>query len=384
MVSAQLGYAFRSSLTGITDIWHTIILPDSFYAKTTRERGDLRVIGINQSGDTLEIPYFFKDRVGDKTASVAFKMLNKTHNTNGFYYTFELPISKTINEIALNFEDINFDWNVDLEGSFNQKEWFTILKDNRIVAFENTESHYRYTKLTFPRSQYHYFRLCVKSEKEPHLTTAELNEVQMIPPQYRAYNLQNVDIQQDKYNKKTIINVFLKSPVPVSNMLVEMSDSIDYLRNIALSINTSPTKVPYFTSIYYGQLSSLQSNNFTFNETIAKNFQLIIYNKDNAPLTLKRITFKGEQTEIIARFTEKAFYYLVYGDKTAHQPTYDIENFKNTIPSNISPLIVGAEEQIASVQTPSKSFVNKYFLWFIMASIMLVLCWQTWKMMKNR
>ena len=92
---------------------------------------------------------------------VSSEILNASSNAEGYYFTFENLDAKSINEILLDFNEQNFNWNISLEGSQEQSEWFTILDTYRILSISNEQTTYSFTKLVFPLSKYRYYRLRV-------------------------------------------------------------------------------------------------------------------------------------------------------------------------------------------------------------------------------
>jgi hypothetical protein len=78
-------------------LWHTLTLPDSVYEHLYTQE-DFRIIGFKEKRDTVEAPYIFKENTeGVAPKSIAFKILNQSHNQDGFYYTFESPTAESLN-----------------------------------------------------------------------------------------------------------------------------------------------------------------------------------------------------------------------------------------------------------------------------------------------
>lgn len=89
---------------------------------------------------------------------------------------------------------------------------------------------------------------------------------------------------------------------------------------------------------------------------------------------------------MIARFTEPATYYLVYGNSKANKPNYDIAKFPENIPTNTSPVKLSEEKIIDKTEVSKQSplFENKLWLWLIMAVIIVLLGWFTIKMINKK
>ena len=115
----QKGYSFRREIKGIKDLWHSIPFPNDLYV-SFEKYPDFRILGITPKGDTVEAPYYFNTNTETvNSVKIGFNLLNQTHNSAGYFYTFETVKKTAINEIVLNFRDENFDWKVALEGSEN-------------------------------------------------------------------------------------------------------------------------------------------------------------------------------------------------------------------------------------------------------------------------
>lgn len=386
---AQKGFEYRRPLTGVSALWHTLTLPDSVHERLHTQE-DFRIIGFTEKGDTVEVPYIFKEKNGSNTEeaspkSIAFKILNQSHKQDGFYYTFESPTTEPLNTILLNFNNKNFDWRIRLEGSFNQNDWFTLLDNYRIVGISNSETDYQFTKLNFKEATYRYWRVRINSTLQPQLASAELYKFIKTEINYKKINTQSIDIQQLKTEKETIVQIELPHTTPFSFIKIKINDTLDYVRRVSIEYSDDAKVArPIWHNITTASLSSLSDNIFEFNAVKAKYLKITVRNGDNKPLNLGEIDVQTIPTELIARFTEPANYYFFYGKKNTVPPQYDIENFRKNIPQTLTPILFGNEKTNDNmVLKPAEPFFkNKLWLWGIMLVIMLVLGWQTMKMMK--
>jgi hypothetical protein len=80
-------------------------------------------------------------------------------------------------------------------------------------------------------------------------------------------------------------------------------------------------------------------------------------------------------------FTE-AFVRLIEGDGTP--PQYDLENFRQKVPTNINALTLGAEEILKPQEAVAPPFFqNRAWLWAAMLLIISILLWGTFKMLRE-
>jgi hypothetical protein len=117
-----------------------------------------------------------------------------------------------------------------------------------------------------------------------------------------------------------------------------------------------------------------------------KEIKVIIDNQDNAALRIQSVSVKGYDHQLIARFDTPATYYLAYGNKNAVKPDYDIERFVDSIPTSLTPLMLGHEQIIKreSARPDKPLFENKMWLWAIMGIIIILLAWFTLKMITKK
>jgi len=384
-------FKYKREITGVNAVWHKMALPDELYKNANSGFQDLRIFGINGK-DTTEVPYLLKQR-GDQVTNkeTAFKQINQSANANGYYYTFQSSEVNSINQIKLSFKQENFDWKVKLEGSNDNKEWFSILAGYRILSIKNSDTDYQFTKLSFPDSKYQYFRIAITSPVQPELLAAKISKTDTIKGIDQQVKYQSFDLKHDAAKKETIIDVKLANPVPISYLALNAQSDFDFYRAIKIeyaidSFKTDKGMQYNYADLYEGTISSLEKPVFNFANTIASRLRVTVQNNDNKPLRLSGLTLKGNRYEIIARFDQPTdTYALYYGNEKATAPVYEIEKFESKIPAGLTAINIGTEQKNAAYTTKTEKplFENKAWLWVLMALIIVLLGWFSFKMLRN-
>lgn len=385
-------YSYKRALIGVHDSWHQITLPNDIFEKVLPNLADIRIYGITAEKDTIEASYVLQLNKDKKiTTQVPFKILNTSHNNKGYYVTFEVPSKATINQLQLSFKLFNFDWFLDLEGSHNQKEWFSVLEDYRILSIKNGKTFYEFTNLIFPNSNYSFFRLLIKSTIKPELKSASASYNTLKQGVFKDHAIKHWNIKNHKAEKLTDIEVELLQAVPVSHINIHVNAAYDFYRPTTIqwvsdSIKTQKGYQYNYRTLTKNTLNSIEKNEFTFENTIAKKLKITIENQDNQPLTIDQVTVKGSVYDVMIRFTEPANYYLTYGNSTAFKPSYDVNRFISKIPDTISRITLGNEEIIYKEPKATKSplFENPRWLWALIFVIIILLGGFTFKMMKDK
>ena len=383
-------YNFKREISGITDDWHNVELPNEMYEKVNHSLNDIRFYGVTENGDTIEAPYLIRSKKDQITAEdIAFRVINSSRKNDGYYYTLQLDADEVINEISLDFSQNNFDWSIQLEGSQDQTEWFSIVDSYRILSISNERMNYAYERINFPDAKFKYYRIFIPSSTDPGFLSARVTHTTFISGKKREFAIKSQNIYEDKDHKETVIELTLETAVPVNSIKIEASNSFDYYRPVTISYIVDSTKtekgyIRNYDDITRGTFSSMENNAFFCSNVTTDNFKIVISNHDNQPLNISKLSVDGYVYELVARFTEEADYSLVYGYSSAAQPNYDIDHFTSSIPEVLVPLTIGDEVSISKSETAIDTgsyFENPMRLWGIMGAIIILLGFFTFKML---
>ncbi|MHC1773929.1 MAG: DUF3999 family protein [Lentimicrobium sp.] len=385
-------YSYKRELINVSRQWHSIILPDEIFGKTSQNLTDIRIFGITPGNDTVEAPYLLRlttEKISSK--EIAFKIINASHNNKGYYFTFEVPSGEPVNRIKLEFRQPDFDWPVTLEGSQNQEEWVTVIEDYRILSIKNELTDFQFTTLAFPESKYRYFRLLIDSKEKPDLIKAGIAQHEVSEGTFRNYPIRNIITTENKQAKQTEADIELQMPVRASHIRIVVSDKFDYYRPLTIkylsdSIHTEQGWKYIYSTLTSGTLNSIEKNEFKFSSTTVQKLKIVIQNQDNQPLTIDTIKVKGYVHELVTRFADQATYFLTYGDTKAERPHYDIDRFSGNIPVSLTSVEPGNEMTIEKEDIPVTDplFKNKKWLWTILVVIILLLGWFSVRMIRKK
>ena len=385
------GFKYTRELTPGISIWNQITIPQEMYEKTSNDFSDIRIYKLNPEGDSTEIPYSLLLAEPEvQTEDRSFKINNESFAHGGWYYTFRLDEVKTVNEIKLNFQDENFDKKVLLEGSFDQDEWFKVLKEYRIFSIKNDFSEYRFTTLRFKDSNFRFYRLFIPGENKLAIKNASVTNEKTFPGDFAIYHPKELKVEKknSEHPGQTTIKVRLDHLVPVSRIKLFVHDSIDYYRPIAVRTITDTLKADKtaynYSTLYSGILSSLDPMALSFKTEIVNNLEIIVSDFDNESLTIDSVEVSGYVYKIIGRFKGDGQYILAYGNHNLSKPKYDIEYFSTKLSKELNKLECGPETfyREASEAGKSKNFFDKYWLWGVIITAIVLLGAFTRKMLK--
>ncbi|KAA1243914.1 DUF3999 family protein [Aquimarina sp. RZ0] len=385
-------YSYKRQLTGISNTWHRIALPDEIFKRLSSDLSDIRIYGITKENDTIEAPYLLKQNQEKRSGKeVNFEIINQSITAEGSFITLKIPYDQVINQIKLFFEEENFDNLVNIEGSQNLKNWFTIVESYRILSIKNELTNYAFTRIKIPSSKYQYFRVFIKGTKAPEVKNAQMTLVEVEEASYKTYDIKSIHTQEQKQNHRTVIDIDLKTSTPVSYIKIRDANDFDYYRplRIAYLSDSAQTKkgwIHTYRNLTSGILNSIEDNEFRFRSVIAEKLRIVIDNQDNEPLAFDAISVKGYTHELIARFTTPATYYLTYGNPAVRKPSYDLKYIYDVTSEDVKTLRIGAEEAISKnkPETVLPLFKNEIWLWVVMLIVIGLLGGFTLMMMKKK
>jgi Protein of unknown function (DUF3999) len=385
----EKGFKFKRKINGPpSDGWYALPLPDDIYHGLHRNFPDLRIFQFS-GGDTLEVPYLLKVRADEATDEVEeLQMLNKSKKDGKLFLTFVQKSGQQVNQLDLDFEEVNFNAYVQLEGSPNQHEWFSIDTLQRILSIRNGDIDFHTTTLNFPLTDYKFLRISIKGDKPLTFRAASFRK-RVVRYGVHPKILSRMTTTQNKKSRQTLLDLTLNSFQPVSSVSISTDNSVDFYRPMSIevvrdSVKTEKGWVYSYDQVYSGYVTSLKETNFQFPFTPAGKIRIIINNADNPPVTVKTISVSGTEVALISQF-KTGDNFLFYGNNSMSFPSYDVVHFQDKIPSTLPTLSLGPEENLLNPSSKGNSiFENKLWLWGIMGVIILLLGYFTLKMMKAK
>lgn len=382
---------YQQKLLGVNEQWHSFQYPLENFQLSKSNLSDVRILKKNSDLTYQEIPYILNIlSKKEQTQNIAFTLINQTKKNNRYYYTYKVPENTTLNEIRLEIQNQNYDWRVEVEGSHNQTDWFTIAENSRILSIKTDDTEFEYNTLKFPTINYAYIRLNIDSDgKKPNISRTFITNNAPSLGVLNSYKIQRVHYETDTERKQSVLTFFTEFPVPVSELSLDFETKTDFYRPFSISylidsLETDKGVRYVYRHLTTGILNSREPSAATFSPIITNGFKLIIRNYDNQPLSYNSVLASGPAYEFLARFTGTGDYYLSYGDKSLHKPKYDINYFEDSIPDSVSSISVDKEREVISKEAETKplGFLdNSLLLWLVLGFGILLLGWFSFKMM---
>ena len=381
--------------------WNKIEIPLPMYEKLNQNLSDIRIYQL-LGKDSLEVPYLlsktqFASLENETTEYIGFKILNQTKTADGYYFTLESPITANIEEIDLHFSNQNFDWKITLEGSHDQKQWFSILENYRILSIQNSKTDYNFQLLAFEKTNYKFYRIFIPSKETPILQRASMQEKFTPKIEFNKLLINNIKLTNSTKDKNSVITFSLPYKIPIYSLILNIEKNDAFSRPIEIkyltdSIKTEKGWVKNYETFYYGKIIYYGAKDLDFsfsnNDVIwAKDFQIIIENQDNAPITVKFVNAVSPKYFIYFKPKNEENYFLFYGNKKSSLPEYDLKLIEDKVfKLSKSDASLSDEEKLPKKEKPTKEplFKNKGWLWGVMILIICILGFFSYRMLSTK
>ena len=392
--TAQTKISYKRKINAKQNSWNYFRIPDNLYEKAELSLADLRIYRIRQK-DSLEVPYLISGIWGTEAQTDEyFEILNKTKTDKGYYFTLQREDNQSeISEINLSFDNRNFDWRIDLEGSNDQKEWFGILENYRVLSIQNSKTDFSFENLIFEKTGYKYYRILVKTNEKPLLSEAAFQNDDVLKYQkFNVHKIQNFKVKNDKKSKTSTAVFSLKNSLPIHSFRIKVENKNDFYRPISIyaidTIATEKGKLAEYSGIADGTLSSLKGADLkSYKEVLAKQMMIVIDNGDNPPLKISEIEVKTYENGIVFKAEKSGDYILTYGNQQIiDRPNYDIETFEEKISREKKDTVSLSNEMIVKqADNRSKPLMESdYWLSGIMIVLILFLGYFSYKMIAKK
>lgn len=354
---------------------HKIVIPSEIRSFSNEDLSDFRILDSNKN----EVPYFsFRNENQSITSDFKeYSIISKTEILRkASTLIVENPEPK-LNSISLFIANYNDAKNYSISGSNDQKKWFGLTNSGILDDLNSPDLPSVVKSIAFPLMTYKYLKFDFNDSISLPINVLKVgnfsnksNKNQMLSV---AYNQKL--ITELKADKKTRIHIVFNNFQFLDQIKFTIANPKMYKRSVRIFKKVNRKVKHKFKmvdeEITNFDLNSETQNTFDLNSIHEKELIIEIENLDNPPLTIANIQFFQTPIIVIADFQANQNYTISTGDKTLFAPQYDIENFKNSISTNLPEAKI--EDIIISKEATNKSEIKPFWQqnWFMWLCISL-------------
>lgn len=307
--------------------YKAIRITPEIYSNSNLNLADLRIF--DESNDP--IPYFVNRYTQSHTTTDEFyemELINSFVEDDFFYFDYRLktPLDFDLlaNSLKLETQNKNFVKNIELFGGYDNKNWEKVLDD----LIYNVDGNKKLELFFRTPLKYTHYRFKISNNTEKiFFTSAVLNFNETVYKKDYFIESLNPEFTISEKEENTVITLNNLKNLKLNSVQI-YTDSI-FKRNVIFNTNKSKT------------LYNLIFDNITYKDTIipldafhvkSDSVEIIIENKDDAPINVTGITVEYLVDELIFDGSTSDKYMLKFGDSTkVYPPQYDIESYKDHV-----------------------------------------------------
>jgi len=373
--------------------YYTLHIPAGILSQSESGFSDFRIYEIADK-DTIEVPYV--ENIFTHTGYVeapAEALFNRSKDARGNQYISFRNKAQRLSNLELETDATEFDNNIALEGSQDNRHWFRFVDSSRIVGYRTGTGEYRhYTGVEFSPVNFAYIRIV--SYGNAHYKAPKINVVRLNVKQYERWRqpeaLKSEIKQEEGPAHHSQWRISLPQRFYVQGIRFHFPGKKDYYREYAVYTQHLDQHAQLrWTYRGNGILSSEQrDNSYEFSplsqsliagawygDSYTDQIRIVVNNLNDQPLAMPQVEVFGETADLIAYFEPGKTYELAYGRKNDQAPQYDLAHFKNKLPSALPELRLGFPVLKGSGIPERKEplFRSNYWIWIAMgASILLI------------
>ena len=292
----------------------------------------------------------------------------------------------TINNIQLQIKNFDVRKRLELAGSDDYKNWYTI-KENytfRVADGQHTTSEVK--SLNFPYTDYKYYRIVIYDWFSLPINVMKIGYYDSYKEEGKFKKLEHSTIERfdSVKTKETYIKVSFQEKPYFDKLVIKADEPTYYYRNAKICIQRKDKKgKTHYDVIDYITLNSNSDFTSYFSDFKYEEFYIVIENEDNPPLEKVSIEAYQLNRYLITHLELAKKYKLVFSNEEIQvRPNYDITHFKNKIRDDI-PLLTTDNISTIRYKEKKKKTTSTLWMWSAIGVVALLLAYMSYKMISE-
>lgn len=382
-------YSGKAGLSEIDkDGFYSIVLTPDITSQLLENNADIRIM--NSKG--IEVPYIYENEtaVYRSTAFIEYPVVEKKVVPNCCTSLIIENADKTaINNISIEVRNSDAFKLSEILGSDDQQTWFGIKSTYIFQNDYSQASTTNYHVIGFPLSNYTYFKMQFSDSNQAPLNIVRAGYFDSKVEQGKFLQISSpVITQKDSADHTSYTRLVFKNANRLDRLEFEINGPRYYVRQAELVLLvTGKHHKKHFETIISFDLKSNSPHAVDLPATLQhKELYLLIKNDNNPPLKITSVKAFQLTQYLKAYLNRGEQYSLVFGNKEAKMPIYDLQYFTDSIPGVLPDAKIGeiaisviAEDQVHTV----KWYENTILIWAVLLVVLIFMAYMVYAMMKD-
>ena len=382
-------YSGKASLSKIEkDDFYSIVLTPEITSKLQENNADIRIM----DSKSVEVPYIYENEtaVYRSNAFIEYPIVAKKIIPNSYTsLIIENVAKKAINNICVEIRNSDAVKLSEILGSDDQKEWFGI-KSTYVFQNDYSEnSTTNYHVIGFPLSNYRYFKIQFSDSNQAPLNIVRAGYFDSKVEQGKFLQIPSPTIfQKDSTDHISYLKLLFKDANRIDRLEFVINGPRYYVRHAELALLVADKHhQKHFENIVSFELKSNSPHAIDLPVALQnKEFYLLIKNNNNPSLKITSVKVFQLTQYLKAYLNKGQAYSLVFGNKNAQMPVYDLQYFTDSIPGVLPNVKVGQivnTKAAAYEMNTAKWYENIILIWTVLLALLLFMAYMVYAMMKD-
>jgi hypothetical protein len=280
-----------------------------------------------------------------------------------------------------------------LAGSDDKKTWYALKDIFQLGYINNPDGIAEVEIVDFPKSNYPYYRLVIDDRNSAPLNILKTGYyTSTVAAGVKYINVPSPHLNQknDTAKKRSYVTVSFDTLYFIDKVRWNISGLPYYLRQATLytereRLTKKGKKEKFLEYIGDLQLNSRQENVQFIRTVKTDNLLLEIANDDNPPLEIRGVECFQIGRHLTSWLSGHTEYWLKFGTDELNAPVYDLEFFKDSIPSDPGFVKAGVVSRIklGSASTQQSFFSTRAYIWAAIIVVIIFLGFMSLKMIRE-
>ncbi|MDH7461300.1 hypothetical protein QEG73_08415 [Chitinophagaceae bacterium 26-R-25] len=376
LAQAQAQFKNKATLqTPDTTGFYSIEFTPAISGFVKTDLSDIRILDEHQK----QVPFIIRNaaiRKIDNRLDTLSVLQNKVDDSGRSVIVVQNKGTEKLDGFTLVIKNADVLRSASLMGSNDQKSWYSIIENIYFSNASSVEKDDYLQQINFPLSGYYFYKIVINNGKNAPLNITSV--IKSITEETKAIDpyVSNPALsfsQKDSTDGYSYILVENQSGYHIEKIDVDVKGPKFFKRELAIEAGLSD----------YSYTVKADSNHRfivpVFND---KKWTIKIYNGDNPPLIVTALKTFQSHKQLIASLDAGKKYALYLNDSAAKAPSYELQNFKDSIPQVVKIIAVGSIEKNVTATT-KKVEASKKWLWLTLVVVLAVLAFFTVRLVKD-
>ena len=375
---AQQSFRYKADLQEIKQAgFYQLTLSPEVIAKCQENLADIRII----DRDKRYVPYVKRESLPlVRESFISFPILeNDSQGDSISNLVIDNSKTELIRSLWLRLKNSAVSRTADLLGSDDKQRWFAIKEDIRLQPSSGNDGNSYFQSLSFPASNYRYFKLNIHNKKKAPLQILQAGIYASAESGQSFQPLPSPRIsRKDSSDNSTYLDLRFTQPYQVNKISFRVAQPRYFQRNVQVYSIKGQQK----SLLTQFSISSDRGQNLVFTSR-SQHLQIQLANGDNPPLQIDSVQAWQLNQFLITYLEAGKSFQLLFGDKQAREPDYDLKFFTDSAVKQVSEIkhLGILSNGLYKTKPEPKKENNTLFIWISIAAALVLLVFMSWRML---